>query len=137
MEQEGKYIYCIIGTEQDRDFGPIGIGSRGDKVNTIGADDLAMVISSHPLMKLVVNRENLLAHEKVIEEVMKEYTVLPVRFCTIASSADEIRGLLFKRYREFKNLLRDMDHKVELGVKGLWKDMDGISKEIRYAYRGK
>ena len=130
MEQEGKYIYCIIGTEQDRDFGPIGIGSRGDKVNTIGADDLAMVISSHPLMKLVVNRENLLAHEKVIEEVMKEYTVLPVRFCTIASSADEIRGLLFKRYREFKNLLRDMDHKVELGVKGLWKDMDGIFKEI-------
>ena len=130
MEQEGKYIYCIIGTKQDRDFGPIGIGGRDDKVNTIGADDLAMVISSHPLTKLVVNRENILAHEKVIEEVMKEYTVLPVRFCTIASSTDEIRSLLFKRYREFKNLLRDMDHKVELGVKGLWKDMDGIFKEI-------
>lgn len=130
MEQEGKYIYCIIGTKQDRDFGSIGIGGRGDKVSTIGADDLAMVISSHPLTKLVVNRENILAHEKVIEEVMKEYAVLPVRFCTIASSADEIRSLLFKRYREFKNLLRDMDHKVELGVKGLWKDMDGIFKEI-------
>lgn len=130
MEQEGKYIYCIIGTKQDRDFGPIGIGGRDDKVNTIGADDLAMVISSHPLTKLVVNRENILAHEKIIEEVMKEFTVLPVRFCTIASSTDEIRSLLFKRYREFKNLLRDMDHKVELGVKGFWKDMDGIFKEI-------
>ncbi|MBA4391529.1 MAG: gas vesicle synthesis GvpLGvpF [Syntrophus sp. (in: bacteria)] len=130
MEHEGKYIYCIIGTQQDRDFGPIGIGGRSDKVSTIGADDLAMVISSHPLTKLVVNRENILAHEKVIEEVMKEYAVLPVRFCTIASSADEIRSLLFKRYREFKNLLRDMDHKVELGVKGLWKDMDNIFKEI-------
>ena len=130
MEHEGKYIYCIIGTEQDRDFGPIGVGGRCDKVSTIGADDLAMVISSHPLMKLVVNRENILAHEKVIEEVMKEYAVLPVRFCTIASSTDEIRSLLFKRYREFKNLLKDMDHKVELGVKGLWKDMDGIFMEI-------
>jgi hypothetical protein len=130
MDHEGKYIYCIIGTQQDRDFGSIGIGGRGDKVNTIGADDLAMVISSHPLMKLVVNRENVLAHEKVIEEVMKEYAVLPVRFCTIASSTDEIRNLLYKRYREFKNLLKDMDHKVELGVKGLWKDMDSIFKEI-------
>ena len=130
MEQEGKDIYCIISTQQDRDFGPIGIGGRGDKVCTIGADDLAMVISCYPLTKLVVNRDNVLAHEKVIEEVMKEYSVLPVRFCTIASSADEIRSLLFKRYREFKNLLSDVDHKVELGVKVLWKDMDGIFKEI-------
>jgi len=130
MEQEGKYIYCIIGAKQDRDFGSIGIGGRGDKVNTIGADDLAMVISSHPLMKLVVSRENILAHEKVIEEVMKEYAVLPVRFCTIASNTDEIRSLLLKRYREFKNALKDMDHKVELGVKGIWKDMESIFGEI-------
>jgi hypothetical protein len=130
MEREGKYIYCIIGTQQDRDFGPIGIGGRGDRVNTIGVDDLAMVISSHPLMHLAINQENVLAHETVIEEVMKEYTVLPVRFCTIASSADEIRSLLFRRYGEFKNLLRDMDHKVELGVKGLWKNMDVVFGEI-------
>jgi hypothetical protein len=130
MEREGKYIYGIIGAKQDRNFGPIGIGGRGDEVGAIGVDDLAMVVSNHPLMKLVVNRENILAHEKVIEEVMKEYVVLPVRFCTIAANTDEIRSLLFKRYREFKNLLNDMDHKVELGVKGLWKDMAVIFKEI-------
>ena len=131
MEKEGKYIYCIIGTKQERNFGPIGIGSRGDEVLTIGYDELSMVVSSHPITKFVVNRENMLAHEKVIEEVMKEFdSVLPVRFGTIASSADEIRNLLDRRYREFKNALRDMDHKVELGVKGIWKDKDVIFKEI-------
>jgi hypothetical protein len=130
IDREGKYIYCIISAKEDRTFGPIGMGGRCDKVSTIGIDDLAMVISAHPLAKLVVSRDNILAHEKVIEEVMKEHTVLPVRFCTIASSADEIRSLLFNRYREFKNLLTDMDHKVELGVKGLWKDMDIIFREI-------
>ena len=79
----------------------------------------------------MVNRENLLAHERVIEEVMKEFdSVLPVRFGTIASSADEIRNLLDRRYREFKNALRDADHKVELGVKGVWKNMDVIFKEV-------
>jgi hypothetical protein len=130
IDREGKYIYCIISAKQDRAFGPIGIGGRGDEVSTIGIDDLAMVISAHPLARLVINRENILAHEKVIEEVMKEHTVLPVRFCTIASSTDEIRSLLFQRYREFRNLLSDMDHKVELGVKGLWKDMDIILKEV-------
>ena len=131
MEKEGKYIYCIIGTKQERNFGPIGIGSRGDEVLTIGYDELSMVVSNHPITKFVVNRESLLAHERVIEEVMKEFdSVLPVRFGTIASSADEIRNLLDRRYREFKNALRDTDHKVELGVKGVWKNMDVIFQEI-------
>jgi len=131
MEQEGKYIYCIIGTSQERNFGPVGIGERGDEVLTIGYDDLSMVVSNHATTKFVVNRENMLSHEKVIEEVMKEFdSVLPVRFGTVASGADEIRNLLDRRYREFKNLLRDMDHKIELGVKGLWKNMGIIFKEI-------
>ncbi len=131
METEGKYIYCIIGTKQERNFGSIGIGGRGDEVLTIGYEDLSMVISNHPMTKFVVNRESMLAHEKVIEEVMKEFdSVLPVRFGTVASNADEIRNLLDRRYREFKNALRDMDHKVELGVKGIWKNMDVIFKEI-------
>lgn len=131
MEKEGKYIYCIIATSQERNFGPIGIVGRGDEVLTIGYDALSMVTSSHPQTKFVVSRENMIAHKMVIEEVMKEFdSVLPVRFGTIASNVDEIRNLLDRRYREFKNLLRDMDHKIELGVKGIWKDMGIIFKEV-------
>jgi hypothetical protein len=128
--KEGKYIYGIIETKAERNFGPIGIGGEGDEVTTIGYRDLSMVISNSPMTRYVVSPENLLAHEKVVEEVMKEFTVLPVRFCTIASNADEVRNLLDRRYKEFKNLLKDIDHKVELGVKGLWRNMDRIFKEI-------
>lgn len=131
MEKEGRYIYCVIASSQERSFGPTGIGERGDDVSTIGYNSLSMVVSSHPITKLVVNRENMIAHEKVIEAVMKEFDgVLPVRFGTIASNADEIRNLLSRRYREFKSALRDMDHKIELGVKGIWKNMPVIFKEI-------
>lgn len=131
MEKEGKYIYCIVNSKQDRHFGPIGVGGRRDEVLTIGYEDLSMVVSNHPLTKLVVSRENMIAHEKVIEEVMKEFdSVLPVRFGTIASSADEIRNLLDNRRREFQESLKNMERKVELGVKGLWKNMSLIFKEI-------
>jgi hypothetical protein len=131
MEKEGKYIYCIISTKQERNFGSIGIGGRGDEVLTIGYDDLSMVVSNHPITKFVVNRENMLAHMKVIEKVMGEFeSVLPVRYGTIASDAEEVRSILDRRYQEFKNLLRDVDHKIELGLKGLWKNMDVIFKEI-------
>lgn len=131
MEKEGKYIYCIIGTEQERNFGPIGLGGRGDEVLTIGYNDLSMVVSSHPMAKFVVNSENMLAHQRVVELVMNEFdSILPVRFGTIASNAGEIRNLLDRRYREFKNCLKDMDHKIELGVKGQWQDMSVIFKKI-------
>ena len=131
MEKQGKYIYCIIETKQERNFGPVGIGGRSDEVLTIGYDDLSMVVSNYPLTKITANRENMLTHQKVIEEVMKEFDgVLPVRFGTIASGADEVRNLLDRRYREFKTALGDMGHKVELGVKGIWKNMDAIFSEI-------
>lgn len=130
MRDEGMYLYCIIKGNEGRNFGPIGIGDRGDVVYTIGYQDLSCVISSTPMTKYVINRENMMAHERVIEEVMKDYTVLPVRFCTIATSAQEVRSLLRKRYVEFNSLLRDMDNKIELGLKAFWKDMDLIFQEI-------
>ncbi|MFH1613736.1 MAG: GvpL/GvpF family gas vesicle protein, partial [Planctomycetota bacterium] len=131
MEKEGKYIYCIIETKQERNFGPIGIGQRGDEVLAIGYDDLSMVVSSYPMTKISANKENMLTHQKVIEEVMKEFDrVLPVRFGTIASSAEEVRNLLSRRCREFKTALKEMDHKIELGVKGIWKNMENIFSEI-------
>jgi hypothetical protein len=131
MEKEGKYIYCIIETKQQRNFGPIGIGGRGDEVLTIGYDDLSMVVSSYLLTKFTANKDNMLTHQKVIEQVMLEYDgVLPVRFGTIATSADEVRNLLDRRCREFKTALRDIDHKIELGVKGMWNNMETIFDEI-------
>jgi Gas vesicle synthesis protein GvpL/GvpF len=131
MREEGKYIYCIIESRQERNFGPVGIGGRRSEVLTIGYEDLSMVVSSHPPARITVNKDNMLAHQKVIERVMQEFSrVLPVRFGTIASSADEVRNLLGRRCREFKTALRDMDHKVELGVKGLWTNMEAVFDQI-------
>lgn len=130
MIEEGKYIYCIIGANEGRNFGPIGIGGRGDVVSTIGYEDLSAVISNFPMGKYEVSKENLITHEKVIEEVMKDYTVLPMRFCNVASSAEEVRGLLRKRYTELKGLLKDLDGKIELGVKVFYKEMKQIFAEI-------
>lgn len=130
MAQEGKYLYCIINENDGRNFGPMGIGGRGDIISTIGFNDISAVISDTSMTHYVISRMNLIHHEEVIEKVMKEYAVLPVRFCTIASDAEEIRSLLRRRYSEFKGLLRDMDNKIEVGVKAYWKGMPQILQEI-------
>ncbi|MBL7113638.1 MAG: GvpL/GvpF family gas vesicle protein [Bacteroidales bacterium] len=134
MQRDGKYIYCIIASDYDINLGPIGVGGRSDLVTTIGFDGLCMVVSDHPLSPAqsgIVNPENMLAHQKVIEEVMKEFrSVLPIRFGTIAATPDEIRNLLNRRYSEFMELLKQFENKVELNVRGVWKNMGMIYKEI-------
>jgi hypothetical protein len=129
--RDGKYIYCIIASDYDVNLGPIGVGGRGDLVSTIGFDGLCMVVSDHPLSRFVVNPENMMAHQKVIEAVMKEFgSVLPIRFGTIAATPDEIRNLLNRRYSEFMELIRQFENKMELNVRGTWKNMSMIYKEI-------
>lgn len=131
MQKDGKYIYCIIASNNDSNFGPIGIGEEKNLVTTIGFEGLCMVVSNHPLTKFVVNPENILAHQKVIEKVMQEFSsVIPIRFGTIAATPDEIRNLLQRRYSEFSELLYTFNNKVEINVKGRWKRMDTIFKEI-------
>jgi hypothetical protein len=131
MQKDGKYIYCIIASSYDCNFGPIGVGGRGDLVTTIGFEGLCMVVSDHSLNEIVVNPENILAHQKVIEEVMKEFnSILPLRFGNIAATPDEIRNLLNRRYSEFMELLRTFENKVEINVKCTWKNMGRIFKEI-------
>ena len=88
MSKEGKYIYCIINGNEGRNFGPIGIGKRDDIVSTIGFNDISAVISSSPISQYVIDPENLMAHEKVIEAVMKDYGLA----CQILHHRQQRRG---------------------------------------------
>lgn len=131
--KEGKYIYCIIASSEPRNFGALGIGGRGDELYTICFDDVAAVVSNSPIKKYPVSSENTLAHEKAIEEVMKEYTVLPVRFVTIAEDEEKVKKILEKEYDKFKVLLNELEGKKELGLKAMFKE-NIIYKDILEKY---
>ncbi len=122
MVKEGKYIYCIVETNGQESFGNIGIGGRGDEVYAICFKDLGAVVSDSPIIKYTVSRENTLAHEKVIEKVMEEFTVLPVRFGTIAEGEEKIKHILENEYDRFEELLTMLEDKKELGIKALYKE---------------
>jgi hypothetical protein len=136
MEKEGKYIYCIIETEGKVErFGPIGVGGRGDEVYTIRFDNIAVVVSDSPIKKYTVARENLIPHERAIEEVMKTHTVLPVRFCTIAEDEEKVKKILEKEHDRFLDLLKDIKGKKELGLKAIFKEDVRIYKDILEKYK--
>lgn len=121
IQKEGKYIYGIIRHAGPLDFGPIGIGKRGDNVYGINYNDISAVVSNSPIIQYEPWREFMIAHQKVLEEVMKQFSVLPVRFSTLSEHNDDggILRILENDYGKFDDLLKKMDGKKELGLKVL------------------
>lgn len=134
---EGKYVYCIIESKQQRDFGPIGIGGRGDEVYTVHHDGLAAVVSNTPIQVYDPTRENVFAHEQVNETVMREFTVLPMAFGVLFRTQDDIMELMRGTYDALRDVLAKMAGKVEFGLKVNWDrerviaELEEESEEIR------
>jgi len=131
MTEQGQYIYAIVAADEERSFGSIGIGGRNDDVSTVCYRDIGAVISPSPVMKYPVSRVNTIAHQKVMEEAMKYYPMLPVRFGTIGEGTGLIKEKVLKaRYDEFRDLLRYVEDKIELGLKALWTNKEAVFREI-------
>jgi len=139
--KEAKYLYCIVKCGEERSFnGVAAIGSGSDGIHTVVFGDLACVVSDSPDTKYDSSRANMMAHETVIERIMNDFTVLPIRFSTVTrkdsgSPVEDIRHkLLEKRFKEFQRLHDEMDSRVELGLKALWRDEKTIYQEIVAAH---
>ena len=121
IPKEGKYIYGLIRHADPIDYGPIGMGKRADLVYGINYNGITAIVSNSPIMIYEARRVNMITHEKVLEEVMKQFTVLPVRFSTISEHCDDsgILKIIEKDYKKFDDLLTKMEGKKELGLKVL------------------
>src|SRR5438477_3960228 len=132
----GKYVYCIIRSDRQCEFGAIGIGG-GQRVFTVAFQDLAAVVSDTPIVIYDPTRDNVLSHEFVNETVMKEFTVIPMSFGTVFRSEDDVSELLRSTYQAFSDVLDKMQDKIEFGVKVLWDrdkvvaNLEGENDEIR------
>jgi hypothetical protein len=127
--RSGKYVYCIIHTIEPLRFGPIGIGSEPAEVHTVNYKDIAAVVSDTPLEVYDPTRENVLAHERVNEAVMRDHTVIPMSFSTVFKTSEDIVELLRTAYDAFRDVLVKMQDKLEFGLKVLWEP-ETIIREI-------
>jgi len=125
----GKYVYCVIQSADSLRFGAVGVGDNGSEIHTVHYRDLAAVVSDVPLGVLDSTRENVLAHERVNEVVMRDHTVIPMSFGTIFKTKDDIVQLLRSAYDAFGDVLSKMRDKMEFGLKVLW-DRDSVVRDI-------
>ncbi len=116
---EGIYLYGIIRHGGNLEFDAEAIGGKGNKVYAVNYKDICAVVSKSDVMRYEARRIYLTAHQIVLEQIMKQFSVLPIRFSTISSTFDETKivRILEKEYDKFNNLLDEMEGKKELGLK--------------------
>src|SRR6266849_6394229 len=135
--ERGKYVYCIIQSGDALRFGPLGIGSDPAEVHTVNYKDIAAVVSDTPIEVHDPTRENVLAHERVNEIVMRQHTVIPMSFGTVFKTREDIVELLRSAYSAFQDVLAKMQDKLEFGLKVLWapeavvRDIEKDDEDIR------
>ncbi|HTC95045.1 MAG TPA: GvpL/GvpF family gas vesicle protein [Terriglobales bacterium] len=131
LPQEGAvYVYGVISGEETRNFGKTGIGGEGADVFTVYYRDLAAVVSKVKALIFDPTRENALAHEHVVEAVMRTHTIIPMSFGTIFRSQDDIREVLKSIYPSLQDVLQKMEGKIEFGLKVTW-DRDKVIEELK------
>lgn len=126
----GRYVYGIVQAKDPVTFGKVGIGGSGEMVYTVNYQDIAAVVSNTSVYIFDPTRENALAHEHVIETVMKNHTIIPMSFGTVFRTDDDIREVLKSIYPSLKDVLHQMAGKLEFGLKVNW-DRDQIIEDIK------
>jgi hypothetical protein len=123
--QPATYVYGIVAAESFGNGHPPlrvpGIGGQGAPVRTIAFQDLMAVVSDVPGLHFDLTRDNLLEHQRVLDEVLKRSDVLPFSFGTVADSDDDVRELLLRDgFDALHEQLECVRGCVELELKIFW-----------------
>jgi len=130
--EEGRYLYCIINSGEETDFGQMGI--EDNLVYTVAFNDICAVVhrcEAKPYKTEDKEKaaEWILTHQYVIDLATKEFgTVIPLTFDTIFKGGDEtVKQWLREEYRELKTMLEKLDGKAEYGVQ-IFVENDFVEK---------
>ncbi|WP_224372931.1 GvpL/GvpF family gas vesicle protein [Hyalangium versicolor] len=124
----GIYVYGVLRSRVELSFGAIGLGVPPAVVGTMWEGELAAVVSAGPVGVPDPTRDNVLAHYRVQEAVMREHTLLPTAFGLTVSGRQEVVELLRSGHDAFLSVLAQLDGQIELGLKVLW-DRDLMPQE--------
>lgn len=116
---QAVYIYGIVGFPPEFPCRIQGLG--GNPVRLLPQGDVAAVVSPSPLSPWPLDEAHVTLHETVVEDVMGNRPILPVRFNTLLGTAEAVIALLAQRAQVFRSALERVAGKVEMGLRILWQ----------------
>jgi gas vesicle protein GvpL/GvpF len=126
------YVYAIT----DAPGPPRRRGLGGAELRSVGEDGLFAVVSDYTGGPLEGTADSLWAHEEVVEGLLGEAAVLPLRFGSLVEDEGAVRALLRERRVEFVRALERIGGAVELGVRVALPDGEHATVGVAGAPQG-
>ncbi len=116
-----KMIYAILWVKDDSEK-PDSLlkemkGISGEELFLIAFGKITAVVSNIDKKSIVADNPSALAFARVIEELRKQFTLLPMRFGSFVDSADAVLKMLERNVSKIQDNLQIVDNKMEFGLK--------------------
>jgi hypothetical protein len=107
---------------------------ENEKVYPVSYQDVSAIVSESEIIDYTGLRKDILArqlvkHQKIIEGIMPEYSIIPLKLGTIALD-DEVKEILANGYKLIKEIFSKISDKIELDVVAIWSDFNSMLKEV-------
>jgi Gas vesicle synthesis protein GvpL/GvpF len=130
---EGLYIYGVVAADAQFDDPSAG-DNRTPDVELVEADDLAALVSPTTGDDETAVRDSVLAHARVLERVVAQTTVIPMRFGMVSPDEDAVVDeLLEPRHDELVDWLERLDGRVQMTLKVDYRE-EAILRELVRAH---
>ncbi|MEU6263007.1 GvpL/GvpF family gas vesicle protein [Saccharopolyspora shandongensis] len=126
----GVYVYGIVGHRKKLPDDLPSVGDGKEEVDLASYGKLSALVSEVQLARPLGTREDLLAHERVLDTLAAEATVIPMRFGSVVRTREAVVDeLLAPHQGHFEEMLAELAGLVQFTVRGRYAN-DAHLREI-------
>jgi hypothetical protein len=119
VTEPAVYVYGVV-SGSDPELQGAGVAAAAP-VRSVAGAGFAAVVSDVPAGWRAANRTDLQAHDRVLNQLVGESAVIPMRFGVVMASDDEVRErLLTRRSNELGALFERLAGRVQMSVKAYY-----------------
>src|SRR5262249_10047439 len=130
MSSNSLYVYGFVRASEAPELGEAGLAHEGKpaRVYAVRSGKVAAMVSAYDANRRVLPlRRNLEPHRRVVAELARVTTVVPMAFGHVAQGESELKSLLAPNVGAISAELDRLEGKVEMGVRVQW-DVQNIFK---------
>ena len=129
-EQTAVYVYGMVPGDVELNSGVPGVGDPPGEIRLVRSGDLAALVSEVDITRPLGTPEDLQAHEEILDSVVTEAPVLPLRFGAVLPTEDAVaKELLEANHDEFAAALRQLEGCAEYVIRGRYAE-SAILEEV-------
>jgi hypothetical protein len=110
------YVYGLVPADAELPDDLVGLGPSGS-VSVVAHEGVAAVVGDVPTDRPIGTRDDLVAHESVVDRIAAVTTVLPMRFPAVIEDSSVVEELLAPHHETFARGLEALEGTVQYTLK--------------------